>query len=67
MSTDLTPIGNPDLAKQLGLEKPGDEFSAKITKTGKQVFKQRTNNGRNKKTAVVNKKRTVLYQSLPNK
>ena len=66
MSTDLSLIGNPNLAGQLGVKESGDEFSVTMTPTKKLVFKQKTNGGEIKKTAVVNKKRTVLYLSVPN-
>ena len=67
MEKFLANLGGSDPAGALGLSKPGDEFSAKITKTGKQVLKQVTNGGENKKAAVVNKNRTVFYISVPNK
>lgn len=67
MNNFLTNNDVPNLAHALGLREPGDEFLAKLTKTKKLVLKQITDNGQNKKTAVVNKNKTVLYQSLPNK
>ena len=60
-------LNGPNPAGALGLYEPGDKFSAEISPTGKQILRQITNNGEDKKTVVVNKKRTVLYISLPNK
>ena len=63
MNNFLANNNTPNLARALGLEK----FSAKLTKTKKLVLRQVTDDGKNKKTAVVNKNKTVLYQSIPNK
>ena len=67
MNNFLANLGSSDLAGAFGLSEPGDKFTAEITPTGKQVFKQVTDGGKNKKAMVVNKNTTQLYQSLPNK
>ena len=67
MNNFLANNNTPNLARALALEKPGDKFSEKLTKTKKLVLRQVTDDGKNKKTAVVNKNKTVLYQSIPNK
>ena len=67
MKNFLVNLGRLNPAAAFGLSKPGDKFSVEITPTGKQVFRQVTEDGENKRTAVVNKNRTVFYQSLPNK
>ena len=67
MDNFLANVSGSDPAGALGLSEPGDKFTAEITPTRKQVLKQVTNGGENKKTAVVNKNRTVFYISVPNK
>lgn len=48
------------IPKQAGLEKPGDNLSAKITSNGNKVIKMSKNNGANKYAAVQYKNGTIV-------